>query len=55
MSKTLNFTRSKCGFIIKTPYAEQAAVEHMKTHSNGKTLRSTKSKQELIKFQKKLK
>jgi hypothetical protein len=55
MSKTLDFTCPKCGFIIKAPYTEQAVVEHLKTHSNDKTLRSRISKTELIKLQKKLK
>jgi hypothetical protein len=50
MSKTLDFTCPKCGFIIKAPYTEQAVVEHLKTHSSDKTLRSKISKTQLIKL-----
>ena len=35
MSKIVDFTCPKCGFVIKAPYAEQVVLEHMKTHSNG--------------------
>jgi DNA-binding winged helix-turn-helix (wHTH) protein len=52
MSKTLDFTCPKCGFIIKAPYTEQAVADHMKTHSSDKTARAKISKSQLIKLQK---
>jgi hypothetical protein len=52
MSKTLDFTCPKCGFIIKAPYAEQVAVEHMKTHFNDKIARVKISKTQLMNLQK---
>jgi hypothetical protein len=50
MSKTLDFTCPKCGFIIKAPYTVQTVEEHLKTHSNGKTARARISKTQLIKL-----